>query len=65
MTQQAAERFASALLKQFAKERVFQFELPDGHNLEYVTDALEKAGCEVQHAPGTNTVTVKAPATTA
>jgi hypothetical protein len=65
MTQQAAERFASALLKQFARERVFQFELPEGHNLEYVTEALEKAGCTVQHAKGTNTVSVKAPAPTA
>ncbi|HEY3783519.1 MAG TPA: hypothetical protein VGL56_20740 [Fimbriimonadaceae bacterium] len=65
MTEQAAERFASALLQQFARERVFQFELPEGHNLEYVTKALEKMGCEVVHTAGTNTVSVKAPAPTA
>ena len=65
MTQQAAERFANALLQQFARERVFQFEVPEGHNLEYVTEALEKAGCVVEHAAGSDTVTVKAPAPTA
>ena len=48
MTQEAAERFAQALLKQFAKDREFKFELPEGHNMEFVTSALERAGCLVQ-----------------
>lgn len=48
MTQEAAERFAQALLKQFGKEREFQFELPEGHNLNLVTAALQKAGCSVE-----------------
>jgi hypothetical protein len=61
MTEQSAERFAMALLKQFGKEKVFQFELPDGHNLEYVTSALERLGCAVDCSPGSNTVTVKVP----
>jgi hypothetical protein len=61
MTQEAAERFASALLTQFGPDRVFQFELPDGHNLEYVTAALEKAGCSVYRVEGSNAVSVKVP----
>ena len=36
MTQEAAERFAQALLMQFGKEREFKFELPEGHNMEFV-----------------------------
>jgi hypothetical protein len=61
MTQEAAEKFAKALLLQFGKDRVFQFELPEGHNLEYVAAAFERAGCKVLVNELRNSVTVEVP----
>ena len=61
MTQEAAERFAQALLMQFGKEREFKFELPEGHNMEFVTAALERAGCSVQVDQVTRSVVVQVP----
>jgi len=61
MTQEAAERFAQALLMQFGKEREFKFELPEGHNIELVTAALEKAGCSVQIDPLRTSAVVQVP----
>jgi len=63
MTQEAAERFATALLIKFSKEGVFQFELPEGHNLELVTASLRRKGCIVDNAPGSTKVTVRVPNT--
>lgn len=61
MTQEAAERFAAALLRQFGKDKEFQFELPEGHNIELVTAALKKAGCLVSIREQSNAVTVQVP----
>jgi len=46
---------------QFGKEREFKFELPEGHNMEFVTAALERAGCSVQVDQVTRSVVVQVP----
>jgi len=61
MTQEAAEKFATALLKQFGKEKEFSIELPEGHNLDLVAAALERTGCLVVRKEDGISLTVNVP----
>ena len=59
MTRGAAEKFAQGLLTQFGKEHAFQFELPEGHHIELVAEALKNMGCKVDYDLQANLVRVK------
>jgi len=61
MTQEVADKFAAALLKQNGREKEFNFELPEEHNLDLVENALVRAGCQVDRHPDGLTVTVRVP----